>query len=304
MTTGTDLIKAQVSHVHKLVTSYQANFAAMVPAHIKPDAFVELAIAYVKRDRDLLQAAHPPPQSLILVLRQCGALGHLPLKGTFSLVAFNDKNAPGGKAIVGMEEWRGVVERIWRAGGVESVHVNVGRDNDPVCRFNPTEMALPYHKYDEFASPAQRGPLKVVYAWCRMRGGGVSQVAWLPRYEVNRHRAMSRTATKAGGGGGAFWGPEDGEGPNTEPMWKKTALHVLEGFVPTSSAYREHVAVAEAAAQGWQGIPDQAGVAQPYSGNDYMDGEVVDAPEGGWPATPAAGSGATVPKDKAGGGNG
>jgi recombination protein RecT len=290
-----DLRQQQLDHARNLIGSYQAHFAAVVPAHIKPGAFVELAVAYVKRDRDLLEAAQKNPASLILVLRECAALGHLPLKGTFSLVAFNDKNQPGGKAVVGMEEWRGVVERIYRAGGVESVHVETGRENDRVLRFNRTRDQLPIHDYDEFASPAERGPLKVVYAWCRMRGGGVSQVAWLPRYEVMRHRAMSKTATKAGGNGGAFWGPEEGEGPNTEAMWKKTALHVLEGLVPTSSAYREHVAVAEAAARGWPEVPDQS-VTQAYGAND-IDGEVVEG--NGWPAVPAAGSGQLPPKEKA-----
>lgn len=283
-----DLIKAQVAHVHGLVTRYQANFAAMVPSHIRPEAFVELAIAYVKRDKDLLAAAQVNPQSLILVLRECGALGHLPMKGTFSLAAFNDKNAPGGKAIVGMEEWRGVVERIYRAGGVESVHVEVGRDNDRVLRFNRTRDVLPHHDYDEFAPPATRGPLKVVYAWARLRAGGTSQVAWLPRFEVLRHRSMSRSAQKAGGGN--FWGPEDGEGPNTEAMWRKTALHVLEGFVPTSAEYRWQAAAAESNARGWAEVPDRP-VTQLYGGaGDLIDAEFTedtppDPPAIGWPPT-------------------
>lgn len=280
-----EVIKAQVAHAAKLVMSYQANFAAMVPSHIRPEAFVELAIAYVKRDRALLEAAQANPQSLILVLRQCGALGHLPMPGTFSLVAFNDKSAVGGKSIVGMEEWRGVVERIFRAGGVESVHVNVGRDNDAVLRFNPTRDVLPYHDYDEFASPEKRGPLKAVYAWARLRGGGVSQVAWLPRHEVLRHRSMSRSAQSASGGN--FWGPLDGEGPNTEAMWRKTALHQLEGFVPASAEYRHQLAAAESTARGWSGVPDQP-VAASYGGaGDFLDGELVDAEATGepWPPT-------------------
>jgi recombination protein RecT len=299
MATDVAVIKSQVQHVHKLVTSYQPNFAAMVPGHIRPEAFVELAIAYVKRDPDLLHAAQVNPQSLILVLRECGALGHLPMKGTFSLTAFNDKNAPGGKAIVGMEEWRGVVERIYRAGGVESVHVEVGRDNDRVLRFNRTRDVLPDHEYDEFAPPSVRGPLKVVYAWARLRTGGTSQVAWLPRYEVLRHRSMSRSAQKAGGGN--FWGPEDGEGPNTEAMWRKTALHVLEGFVPTSAEYRWQAAAAESGARGWAGVPDRP-VTQLYGGSgDLIDAEFTDdtaAAATGWPAVPGPGSGQLPPKEQ------
>lgn len=295
-------LAVQINSVGQLIGRYRAEFTAVVPSHIRPDAFVELAFGYVKRSKDLLVAAQANPQSLIMALRECAALGHVPIKGIFSLAPFRDKNAPGGWSIVGMEEWRGVVERIFRAGAVESVHVEVGRGNDPVLSFNRTRDPLPRHEYDEFASRAERGPLKVVYAWARLRGGGISQVAWLNRAEVDRHRSMSRSAQSASGGN--FWGPADGEGPNTEEMWRKTALHVLEGFVPTSAEYRMQLAAAEAGSRGWDGVADQR-VTPPYSGGDFLDGEVVDATvaanvvsdaavapgDQGWPATPKPGEG-------------
>lgn len=289
-TPGTDLVKVQIEHAAQLIGRYRQQFAAVVPTHIRVEAFVELALAYVKASPDLLRAAQANPQSLILRLRECAALGHVPIRGTYVLTAFRDKNAPGGWAVVGMEEWRGVVDRIFRAGGVDSVHVAVGRENDPLLSFNQTTDVLPRHKYDEFASRAQRGPLKAVWAWARLRGGGISQVAWLNRPEVLRHRAMSKSANKDESGGN-FWGPLEGEGPNTEEMWRKTALHVLEGFVPTSAEYRMAVAAAESGARAWPGVPDQP-VTPPYGGGDYLDGELVDAPtpapqqapsQPGWP---------------------
>lgn len=291
-TKSKELVQRRLNHAAKLITSYSGHFAAVVPSHIKPAAFLELAIAYVKRDQSreptLLQVAEANPASLILALRECAALGHLPMKGIFSLVPYPDKTQPGGVAVVGMEEWRGVVERMYRAGGVQSVHVNVGRDNDRVCHFNPTRMLLPEHDYDEFAPPEVRGSLKVVYAWARLINGGTSQVAWLPRYEVHRHRATSKSIRADGGGN--FWGPVDGEGPNTEAMWRKTALHVLEGLVPTSAEYRWQVAAAEAGARGWDAVPDRS-VSPVYS--DVQDAELVEdnGPAEGWPQVAQPGSG-------------
>lgn len=268
----TELVKGAA----ELINTYRRHFTNVVPAHIAPDAFIELALAYVKKDHYLLQATHANPASLILALRECGAKGHMPIKGIFSLVPFQDRNAPGGWSIVGMEEWRGVVERIFRAGGCASVHVQCGRVKDPVLKWNPSTMVLPLHEFDEFASNAERGPLKAVWAWARMLGGGFSHVAWLNRHEVERHRAMSKSINpKNGPAGGNFWGPAwPDEGPNTEPMWRKTALHALEGMVPTSAEYRWALAASEAAGRGWSGVPDQTSVTAPYA--DVVDAEPVD----------------------------
>jgi len=293
-------MRQQLNFAQQLITQYEPKFAAVVPSHVRSGAFIELALAYVKRDEKLLEATQKNPASLILALRECAALGHMPMKGVYALVPFYDKTQPGGQAIVGMEEWRGVVERMYRAGGVSSVHVEVGRENDPVLRFNRTRMVLPEHEYDEFAPPEQRGPLKVVYAWARLIGGGISQVVWLPRWEVLRRRAMSKSIKAEGGGN--FWGPVDGEGPNTPAMWKKTGLHELEGFVPTSAEYRWQVAASEAGARDWPAVPNRS--VNPVYG-DIQDAELVDDDSGppqppapqqqgeAWPPVAQPGSGAS-----------
>jgi recombination protein RecT len=278
---GTDVARPTPKLARELIETYRGQFTAVVPRHIDAGAFIELAVAGVKADVKLLEAAAANPQSLILALRECAAKGHLPMKGTFSLVPFNDSKAPGGKSIVGMEEWRGVVERMFRGGSVKGVYVETGRDNDPVLRFNRTRMVLPEHEYDEFASPVERGPLKAVYAWARLDNGGLSQVVWMNRHEIMRHRSMSRSTSAAGGGN--FWGPADGEGPNTEAMWRKTALHSLEGFVPMSAEYRFQVAASEAAAGGWPGVPDRP-VTTAYTEPDVVDAQLVEPGDGGdWP---------------------
>lgn len=265
-----------------LLGALKNEWAAITPAHIDSEAFVALAAAYVRRDPKLSQAMVANPQSLILALRECAVLGHMPIKGMFSLVAFQDRSAAGGWSVVGVEEWRGVVERMYRSGGVVSVHIGVGRDNDKVLGFQRGTDVLPRHLYNEFASREERGPLKAVWAYARLHTGGWSDVAWLNRHDVARHRGMSKTATYVKQGqteatGGNFWGPAwPDEGPNTEAMWKKTSLHVLEGLVPASAEYRWQVGKTEAAAASAirQGIPDI-----PPHGSDWVEAEVV--PDGG-----------------------
>jgi hypothetical protein len=109
-----------------------------------------------------------------------------------------------------------------------------------------------------------------VYAFARLHTGGISQVAWLPKGQVLKHRAVSRS-------GDSFWGPAwPAEGPWTQDMWKKTALHVLEKFVPTSAAYRWEVARSEAAAGTvLPGVPDRSPRAAAFAPS-IQDAELVD----------------------------
>lgn len=283
-----------------LIRSFESEWKAIAPKHIDPAAFVSLAAAYVRRDPYLTEAMLVNPASLILTLRECASLGHVPRKGEFALVPFRDRKAPGGWSIVGVEEWRGVVERMFRSGGVRAVHVAVGRENDAVLSFQKGRDLLPRHTYDEFAGRDERGALKAVWAWADLHGGP-SDVAWLNRHDIARHRGMSKTATSdKGPEGGNFWGPAwPGEGPNTEPMWKKTALHVLEGLVPTSAAYRWEVAQAGAAVAGQygSGMPD----VDPAARTDWVDGDAADPPQqqAGGPVRVAAQQGQPQPAGNA-----
>lgn len=271
----------------QLLSQYEREFASIAPKHIDAPSFVALAAAYVRRDDYLMRALVEDPASLILALRECAALGHVPRKGEFALTAFYNKKV-GGYSVVGIEEWRAVVQRMYRSGGVRAVHVAIGRENDEILSFQKGRDVLPVHKYDEFASTVERGPLKAAWAWADLLHGGVSEVAWLNRHDIARLRAMSKTATYVREGqteatGGNFWGPEwPGEGPNTESMWRKTALHQLEGLVPTSSGYLWEVqaAGANAARTSAPGtyIPDVDPAAQR---TDWVDAEVVPDPPAG-----------------------
>lgn len=211
-----------------ILADYGPALALVMPKHVIPEAFMEFAKAQIHADPWLMEAAEKNPRTVILALRECAYLGHVPRKGTFDLVAFNSKDKQGrdlGKVCTGIEEYTAVIDRMYRAGAVTSVRCEVVRENDHFV-WSPNRMRLPEHEFDALASDADRGPLKGVYAYAVMIDGAtVSQVVVMGRGEVMKHKAVAKTKT--------FW-----EG-NWEPdMWRKTALHKLEKYVPTSAEYR------------------------------------------------------------------
>lgn len=264
-------VKEQKAAAQDLIKTYRADLSRVMPRHTNAEAFIGLALAYVRRDMKVLEAASRNPQSLVLALRECAALGHMPMKGTFALVPFNNKKAVGGIEVVGIEEYRAVIERMYRAGGVASVHVELARANDTNStgvgrpRWKPATMILPDHEYDEYADEETRGDIIAVYAYARLRHGGVSQVVWMNAAEVAKHEKDT-----------PFW-----RGPWRPDMVRKTALHKLERYVPTSIEYREQLGVSMAAAAQMPGVPDDAPVRRFPEADDPdapVDGEPVDGP--------------------------
>jgi recombination protein RecT len=254
------------------IETYEGDFARVMPGHVNVNAFVGLAAAYVRRDDKLRQAAQANPASLILALRECAALGHTPTPKIFALVPFRvsaREGKPAGWNITGIETYHGVIERMYRAGGVQAVKCELVRRNDDF-RWDAMTQRVARHEYDPFATEEQRGELMGVYAWAVLFTGGQSQVVWLNREQVMKHRAVSKS-------GDAFWG-----GPWEPDMWRKTGLHGLERYVPTSAAYRWEVAAsANAAGSGFAGIPDVPVLEYGPSPDDGVEDAVIveDPPE-------------------------
>jgi recombination protein RecT len=265
-----------VAGVNTYLQAMAYDITGVAPKHVDPDAFLGMALSCVRQDTQLAKAVPANPLGFVHALRQCAALGHMPMKGTVSLVAYQSRNAPGGWTIEAIEEYRGVIERMYRAGGVISVHYAVARVNDPVLRWNASTMMLPEHEYDIDAGPGERGALRAVWAWCRLREGGISQVSFMNRHAIARVRSMSASVKKNPESGGNFWGPPwPAEGPNTEPMWIKSALHRQEAVVPTSAAYRWEVAQSTMRSERPQ--HPEVRPLRPY--DDVWDAEEVPDPE-------------------------
>lgn len=265
---GNEVAARNQGPVMQMVRSYTNDFSAVLPRHVNVETFMGLAAAYIRRDEKLRQAAQANPGSLIIALRECAALGHVPMKGTYSLVAY-------GNNVQGIEEVRGTIQRMYRAGGVLAVHVQLVRERDEF-QWNPT-MALPHHQFNPLAGEETRGPIVGVYAWANLRGGTVSQPVILGMDDIRRYESQAKTRK--------FW-----DGPWRPEMIQKTALHRLEKFVPTSAEYLWNINAAEAgSAQAFPGLPDTSPYVDRY---ETVEAEIVEpparsGPDDDWP-TPAS----------------
>lgn len=248
----------QDESVGALVARYEASFAQVLPAHVPVQTFVRLAQGLLRRNEDLGKAAKENPSSLLAALLECARLGHEPGTDQYALTHFKN-NRTNKPEIVGIEQYQGEIERMYRAGAVVSVKCEVVRAKDDFA-WAPTRMRTPHHEYDALASDADRGELRGVYAYAELSGGALSQVVVMGKAEVMKHRAVAKTKV--------FW---DGEWQPS--MWKKTAIHELEKWVPTSSEYlRDRM---RASAEASRLTPSEQGPVDTETG-EIVDAELVD----------------------------
>jgi recombination protein RecT len=224
-TVGNAVERADVNQeLQAMVLKYEEDFARVLPEHIKPAHWVRLAQGLLRRDENLAKVAARNPGSFLAALLECARLGHEPGTEHYALVAF-------GSEVTGIEQYQGEIERMYRAGAVQSVICEVVRKQD---FFNWQPGQPPQHDADWFATAESRGDLVGVYAFAVLKGGGISKVVVMGAEEIGKHRAVARTDV--------MWNKWP------EAMWRKTAIHELEKWVPTSAEYqRERLrAMAEA----------------------------------------------------------
>jgi recombination protein RecT len=226
-----------------LINAYAPHIRDVLPSHMTVETFGRLASGVLTRFPDVKEAAQVNPWSFVHVLLECARLGHEPGTEQYAITKFNRSDAPGGMQVVGIEMYKGEMARMFNAGGVASTHCDVVYDFEMPgkCRADlvpfryQRNMAEPVHEPD-FLHPdyGNQDHAVLTYAYARLRGGGTSQVVVLPRNEVMKHRAVAKTKS--------FW-----DGPFWSSMWKKTSIHELEKWVPTSAEYRRVQAIADAA---------------------------------------------------------
>jgi recombination protein RecT len=254
--TVTAAVAERDSGAQALISKYSADFAQVLPNHLRAATFVRLSQGLLRRNAKLAQAAERNPASFLAALLECARLGHEPGTDQFALVPFNDRKN-NTIEVVGIEQYQGVIERMYRAGAVRSVRAEVVKSADPFA-FEPDVMDRPRHKPDWFG---ERGELVGVYAYAVMFDGMTSRVAMFDRSAVMKHKAVARGAT----GGDSPWQTWE------ESMWLKTAVHELEKWVPTSAEWRRDPVRAEHAVAAEQASPTAVGGSE-----DVVDAEVVD----------------------------
>lgn len=254
-----------------MVEHYRGDLAQVMPSHVKPDTFVRLAVGALRRDRNLAQAAQNNPAALMGALMDAAQLGLTPGTEQFYLVP---RKVKGRMEVQGIRGYQGEIELIYRAGAVSSVIVEVVRESDEF-RYSPGRDERPQHEINWDA--ADRGPLRLVYAYAVMKDGATSKVVVLNRAQIQAAKAMSQ-------GSDSPYSPWQ---RHEEAMWMKTAAHRLTKWVPTSAEYmREQLrAQAEVAAEHTPVAPTAAPQPQPSGVVSDEEGpieaEFVDEPDGG-----------------------
>ncbi len=242
----------------RMVNQYQGTLDAILPSHINSDTFVRLCHGALRKNADLLNAATVNPQSFLSAVMESARLGHEPGTDHFALTV---RGRGQGAQVVGIEQYQGVIDRMYRAGAVTSVRANVIRENDD---FVWDGHSVPVHRANWLGREADRGMLTGVYAYAVLDTAQHSRVVVMGRDEVMRHRAAAAT-TK-------IWDSWEAA------MWLKTAVHELEKWVPTTAEYRRAVAATQA-------VMAAAGVPEPVPAVVYPE----DAPDAQRPSEGADG---------------
>ena len=264
--------------------SKRSHFNVVLPQHVDVEAFLGTAAGALYGSADLMEAAQVSPDSLITALMRCAALGHQPGTDEFYLTPRKRKGRP---EVLGIEGYRGIIERMYRSGAVASVVV---REVCAADNFRYAEGAddKPFHSIggegrtgaDFFGANGSRnrGEMVGVYAYAQLTTGAVSRVVILSRDDV--------LAARDAGGYRADdkfspWNRMDGGKDHPEftgrSMWWKTAARRLEPWVPTSAEYRREQLRAASAASDLAGHRNRPPAAMPTSTpHEVVDADVVD----------------------------
>lgn len=211
----------------ELIARHSDDLSSVLPSHIKAPVWIRVAQGAVRRDPKLLEAANASPGTLMVALLNAARLGLEPGTEEFYLTPRKVKGKPEVLGIVG---YQGIVEMIYRAGAVSSVIAENVYENDGFD-YQPGRDELPRHTIDWDST--DRGKLRLVYAYARLRSGAVSKVVVLNRAEVNKIKSSSM-------GSDSDYSPWR---TNEPAMWLKSAVRQLRKWVPTSAEYRDQLRV-------------------------------------------------------------
>lgn len=150
----------------------QDRFLSIAPTHMKYDAEKGFAIQILKGNDYLLKAATNHPQSLQSALTNVAAIGLSlnPAVKEAYLIARNVKSGNGWATKVFLEpSYMGLVKLATDSGSIKWVQANCVFANDEFTDNGPGER--PTHKFNSFATQAERGAFVGVYAVAKTADG-------------------------------------------------------------------------------------------------------------------------------------
>ncbi len=228
--TPTSTALAQVDNSPKaMVARYKDSFTAVLPSHIsRPETWIRLAQGALKKGKrlpdgrtELEVAAANNPGIFLSTLLDAARLGLEPGTEQFYLTP---RRVKGSTEILGIVGYQGLIELMYRAGAISSVVAEVVYANDRF-EFRPGLDEIPTHVIDWDAD--DRGPLRLVYAFARMRDGATSKVVVMNKAAIDRVKKSSQGSDSA-------YSPWT---TNPEAMWLKSAVRQLAKWVPTSAEF-------------------------------------------------------------------
>ena len=263
-----------------IVRQHRDDLTGALPSHIKAETWMRLATGALRRDANLRRVATNNPGSLMNALLECARLGHEPASKSFYLVPF-------GNEVQGIEGYRGVVDRIYRADKIKVVHAEVVYENDDFVWMPGTvdthqpprwegPQQVPFHKADWFSD---RGDVKGAFSYGVFHDGTPSRIVIINRTYINKVRKESRGS----------------EGPKSpwvkwfDQMVLKTVAHRLEPWVPTSTEWRKDepptATVTQLPAAGALALPSGGPAVEEHDDEGPIEGEIVDDEPGAtqWP---------------------
>jgi len=230
--------KHAIGRVAVVVREERGSLERLLPGHLAIGTFMSAAGAALWKSQKLMEGAIQDPEALLVALRESASLGHLPGTRHYWLTPRKRKIVQGNttyqvESVLGIEGYEGIIERMYRSGGVLSVHADVVYATDRFVMYAGPN-GRPLHEVTavggEFARRGERGNRIGVYAYAMLPGGVPSEVVRLNLDDLAEIRAK----------GGSIWDTDP------IPMEKKSALRRLEKYVPVSAGYRETLSQAQA----------------------------------------------------------
>lgn len=244
-----------------IVRQHARELTSVLPSHLAEQGagWINSAVAAVKKDRALWQAANADPGSLMNALSEAARHGLQPGSKEYYLTV------RGGK-VLGVIGYQGEIELMYRAGAVSSVIVEPVFANDGF-EYTPGIHDRPKHTIDWMAE--DRGPIVLAYAYAVMKDGATSKVVVVNKARIKRAMEASSTAGKSF----SPWKSDE------VAMWMKTAAHDLAKWVPTSAEYiREQIrAVRDVEAEEPRPRAATASPSAPAASVTTDDGDVYEA---------------------------
>ena len=236
-------------------------FQAVLPRGWDRDRFTNLVVAAVKRSPDLVRcfATERGRASLLIAAIQCAGMGlepNTPLKEA----ALVPRKIKGTDEAVLMVEYRGLVKLARRSGEIATLGAEVVHERDHFRYSLGLEPTLEHVPYDGDDDP---GPLTHCYAVVEYSSGAKQFVVVPRRIVERRHRAHSDSWRSEKGRERSPWTT------HPEAMWRKTAIRVLEPFLPLSIEVRQAIAAIDGASYDVEG--DQV-----VTAGSLASGEVID----------------------------